>query len=385
MKFYDDADVKKSAESLLGDFRIDLDPGTPDGHRKLNAGEVIPNVRTLSDIDEIKNQLLQVSKNVNDVSKSFSKVLSGPEGEGSLKSILSKVEESMTNIQATTTALEHTIVGNDRVLSEIIQNVGKVSDALATVSQPGGDMRTVAHNLALLSNKLDRMADNVNGLISGSKLNGPDQQQPGNLQSTLDNLNETLANLNDITRKIDEGQGTVGRVINDPGIADRIESTLDSANEIIGSIAGLETMIELRSEYDIPISGSNAQVQPSIKNTLGLRIFPKPDKFYILEAVADPRGLQTRRLTTATVGNTTITTDETVTDFSDLKFSAMFAKRYYFLTLRFGIIENTGGLGMDFHALNDTAEVRLDAYDFDRRDPTNTRPIFPAAEGYRDL
>ena len=39
---------------------------------------------------------------------------------------------------------------------------------------------------------------------------------------------------------------------------------------------------------------------------------------------------------------------QTVTTES-IKFSAQFAKRYSFLTLRFGIIESTGGIGADLN------------------------------------
>ncbi|HET6347386.1 MAG TPA: MlaD family protein, partial [Myxococcota bacterium] len=237
---FDNATLKKAAESLLGDFRLDLDPGTPDGKR-LESGAVIPNVHSLSDIDEIKDQLLQVSHHVNDITQSFSKVLSGPEGEGSLKSILTKVESSMAAIESTTRALEHTIAGNDQVLSQIIKDIGHVSNALADVSQPGGDLRTMSHNLASLSAKLGTIADTVQGLLddkgtggSGGAAGAAVENQTASLRSTMDNLNGTVTSLNSIARKIDEGQGTLGRVVNDPGISDRVEATLDSANEIIG-------------------------------------------------------------------------------------------------------------------------------------------------------
>jgi phospholipid/cholesterol/gamma-HCH transport system substrate-binding protein len=376
---YENADIKKAAESLLGDFRLDLDPGMPPA-RKLGDGEIIPNVHTLSDLDEIKSQLLQVSKNVNEVTQSLAKVIASPEGEGSLKTILHKVESSMDAIEATTRALEHTIVGNDKVFAQIIQDVGHISASIATVAEPGGDFRATAHNLALLTAKLDKIADSVHGLVGGQEVAPGDvaPRDSANLRATLDNLNESVTHLNAITRKIDEGQGTVGRAINDPGIADRVEETLDSANQIIGSIAGLETQIELRSDFDVPLHGTNTQIQPSIKNVLRLNIMPKPDKYYILEAVSDPRGNQRRNLITTLVNNqTTVTTDETNTSFNDLKFSAEFAKRYYNVTLRFGIIENTGGLGMDLFAMHDKAQLRIDAFDFSRRDPTSLYTIFP--------
>jgi phospholipid/cholesterol/gamma-HCH transport system substrate-binding protein len=377
---YADAEVRKVAESLLGDFRLEIDPGTP-GAPKLQAGQVIDRVHSLSDLDEIKDQLLKVSRNVNQVTESFAKVLSGRAGEGSLRGILSKVENSMTAIEQTTFALRHTIVGNDALVGSIIKNIGEVTDALALMSRPGGDFPQVAHNLATFSAKLDRVAASVEVFMNGAKpegtADGGSDEGVAGLRSTLDDLNSSLAHISSVVRKIDEGQGTVGRVINDSGIADRVEETLDSANELIGSIASIQTQIELRSEYDVPLYGTNLQIQPAIKNTLGLRIRSKPDKAYILEAVSDPRGRQTRTLTTAQVGSATITTDETRIGYNELKFSAQFAKRYYFATLRFGITENTGGLGLDLHAFGDRAEMRLDAYDFDRRDPANIRPIFP--------
>jgi phospholipid/cholesterol/gamma-HCH transport system substrate-binding protein len=382
---YADAEVRKAAESLLGDFRIDLDPGSP-GARKLASGEGITDVHSLSDIDEIKGQLLHVAQNVNKITESFSSVLSGPAGAGSLRSIMNKLESSMAAIESTTRALQHTIVGNDKVIEQIIQDVGRVTGALAEVSAPGGDLLTVSHNLARISAKVDHMADTVGELLgatpagsAGVPADTAAGKEVASLRTTLEDLGDAIHNISDITRKVDEGQGTLGRVVNDPGIAERVEETLDSANQIIGSIAHLETRIELRSEYDVPFKGTNSQIQPAVKNIVGLRILPKPDKFYIIEAVSDPRGRQTRTLTTTAINGATISSDESVISFNDLKFSAEFAKRYYFATLRFGIIENTGGLGVDVHFLDEKAEIRFDAFDFSRRNPRNLEAIFPRA------
>lgn len=377
IKVYQNAQLHKAAESLLGDFRIDLDPGSPTT-KLLEPGGHIENVHTRSDIDEIKEQLLQVSKNVNQITKSFASVLAGPEGEGSIKSIMSKLEGSLAAIENTTRGLEHTVVGNQAVLDRIINDVGNVTDTLALISQPGGDLLTVSHNLADISHKVDHMADIVTDLLTGADNQpGHEGQTIASLRTMIDDLGDSIHNISDITRKVDEGQGTLGRVVNDPGIADRVEETLDSANQIIGSIANLETQIELRSEYDVPFKGTNSQIQPAIKNTLALRIFPKPDKFYIFEMVSDPRGLQTRSLTTTAVNGSTVVSDETVIGFNDLKFSAEFAKRYYFATLRFGIIENTGGLGLDLYFANNQGQIRFDLFDFSRRAPQNLEAIFP--------
>ena len=52
------------------------------------------------------------------------------------------------------------------------------------------------------------------------------------------------------------------------------------------------------------------------------------------------------------------------TTFDGLKFSLQFAKRFYWLGLRFGIIEGTGGVGADLHFLSDRLEFLVDANQF---------------------
>jgi phospholipid/cholesterol/gamma-HCH transport system substrate-binding protein len=63
-----------------------------------------------------------------------------------------------------------------------------------------------------------------------------------------------------------------------------------------------------------------------------------------------------------------------------LKFSAQFAKRYYFATFRFGLIESTGGVGLDFHLLDDHLAFRLDAFDF--ANPASDYPRVKASANF---
>ena len=377
-ELFDDTLVRKASESLLGDYRLDLDPGTQNGHRRLQDGELIGHVDSLSDIDEIKSQLVQVSRNVNRISDSLARVMASPEGEGSLKNILIKVERAAEAIESTTQSLKHNIADNEDAIAHIITNMSRIAAGVATITAPGRDLGDISHNLVSLTAKLDKMADALTSMALGE---GDAKSANSSLKGSVEQLNATTAHLNSISRKVDEGQGTLGRVINDSGIADRVEATLDSANTIIGSVAGLETQIELRTDYDIPFKRNNNNlITASIKNALSLRIFPKPDKYYIIEAVADPRGRQTRTLTNTRIGTDkveTLTSDETSISFSDLKITAMFAKRYYFLTMRFGIIESTGGLGFNLHGFRERLELRFDAYDFARRDPITAQAVYP--------
>ena len=49
---------------------------------------------------------------------------------------------------------------------------------------------------------------------------------------------------------------------------------------------------------------------------------------------------------------------------SDFKFTIMIAKRWRFLTFRYGIMESSGGLGLDASLLEDGLRFQFDAFDF---------------------
>lgn len=372
-EIFADASIKKAAESLLGDYRLDLDPGTPI-KPKLKEGDIIKDVQSYSDLDAIQSQLREVAVNVNRVTESLSDVLAGPQGEGSLQQILGSVERSMLAVEKTTSALSQTIASNEALINRMIRDLGAFTATLGDVSGREGELKQIVQNLAALTERLNTMAGKVSDLMGVTEPNGPEE---ASLRETLNNLNTTLANVSDVSRKINEGQGTVGRLINEPALINKVEETVDGTNELLGGLARLQIQIELRSEYVSPFQDSPF-LDPGVKNTLGVRVVPKPDKYYILEAVSDPRGVQERTTTARTIDGTRIIEEKVKTEFEDLKFSAQFAKRYYFLSLRFGIIENTGGLGATFHALEDRMELRFDAFDFDRRNPRDIDDsIFP--------
>ena len=375
---YEDAVLRKVAESLLGDYRLDLDPGMPT-FPPIPPGGLIKHVVSRSDLEQIQESLKRVSSNVEDVTASLSHVLSGPAGEGSIKSILANVEKSMAAIEQTTRVLSQIVAKNDETINGMISDLGRFSHSIANEMSQGGDLKTVAENLAKLSARLEHIASSVDGMVGTDHDAGTGR---GDIRDTVASLNDTAKNLASISRKIDEGQGTLGRVINDPSLVNKVEDTLSDAQQLVGGLSRLQTEVELRTQYEVPLPGADPSLIAGVKNVLGVRIIPRPDKWYVLEAISDPRGTQTKRvITTSPVNSTDKNAASSVqvidTSYNTLKFSAQFAKRYGFLTLRFGILENTGGLGADLHALNDKLELRLDAFDFTRTDPQQHKDVYP--------
>jgi len=133
--------------------------------------------------------------------------------------------------------------------------------------------------------------------------------------------------------------------------------------------------MQLRSEWLLN--------QTAAKTYFGIRLVPRPDKYYIFEVVSDPRGVDTVVTTTTTLrdpsqptlpDSTAIAT--TTTHEQKLTFSLQVAKRYGPVAFRVGIIESSGGVGSDLHLFNDKLQVSVSIYQFSRP----FQGVFPRAK-----
>lgn len=132
---------------------------------------------------------------------------------------------------------------------------------------------------------------------------------------------------------------------------------MEGVADLVNRVTDLKVEVGLRSEY--------LMNQGNSRNALSLRLIPKPDKYYLFELVDDPRGTVETQIvqTNPPASGDPVTQVQRITRES-FKVTAQFAKRYYFTTLRFGLIESTGGAGADLHFFNDNLMVRMDAFNF---------------------
>ena len=105
-------------------------------------------------------------------------------------------------------------------------------------------------------------------------------------KSLADNLNKTLASLEDISKKLNDGKGTIGKLVNDEETVNNFNESLTGINRYVSKTEQFR-LLSYRGEYLFDTSNA--------KSYLDLRIQPSEDKFYIL-GVNDPRegGRQSR-------------------------------------------------------------------------------------------
>jgi phospholipid/cholesterol/gamma-HCH transport system substrate-binding protein len=170
--------------------------------------------------------------------------------------------------------------------------------------------------------------------------------------------------------RVDRGEGTLGKLVRDDGIAVKLDRTLGDVNQLIAPIAQLQTQVNLREELHwtpgLPGGGKSGVKGKTVAQ---LRLAPRPDKYYGLELVSDPRGRVSREtvVTTRSPPGATETAEqvtETAVTTSDYRLSAFLAKRYGPATLRVGVLESTGGGGVDLQGWGDRLRFSVDAFDW---------------------
>ncbi len=349
VEVWDNAIAMKRSASLLGDFYIEIDPGTPVStdaagrqveHERLGDGDEIVRVLeatspedVLRQVEETMPKVDEVLLSVRDLSEDVRGIVRGPianmaarlddlvqEESDTLAAILASTESSVRNIEDITAEIRSAADGADQRIDNILANLESASadaDALMTTAQ--GELEDTGESL----------------------------------RARLDQTEGLLEHSESVARKVDEDQGTLGRLVNDPTIADNVAQITEDARDFTDTLFGLQTYVGLRSEYNV--------FARAARHYVTLELHTRPDKFYYVELLSRPRGRFPDVSLTYDPDAGAFRREVEIQD--RFAFTFQFAKRLDWITLRYGIKENTGGVGVDARPLGGNLSLSLDAFE----------------------
>lgn len=321
---------------LLGDKFVEIIPkkksayGNAPSERssRYGEGDRIEVTSSPSDVDHLVGQLSAISDDIKQVSASLRQVFGTQRGEKSMEDILADLRQTTSNIRE----FSHSLRSDG---SELVM-------------------------------RLNELAASLNGVVSENR---------DNLKVTMENVREAsksaelaLASIENISRKIDRGEGTLGKFVSDDSVYNNIDSAAKGISDYTSRIERMKTIVGFRGEYMFPKS----------KTYFTLELKPKPDKYYVVEVVSDPYAKYSKTDVVTTPGGATTT--ETYED--KLRFSLEFAKRWGNLALRMGLIESKGGIGADYFAFSDRMKFSFDAWNFNSTEPGNENAHLKATVNY---
>ena len=392
------ATITKRSESILGDFLLDVGPGSPD-QPVLHDGDEIRIVIRQPSMNDVFQSLNKIAGDIGDITGNLRKVLGGAEGEDNMRTLVSRLLRISEGI-------ERIINQSGAKLDATLANFESFSGDLAHLSETeSGDIVAILQNTRDATREARDILKTIGQVVGSNQQQGEFKDTVKSLKTNLSKLDASLTNVQEITDKINKGQGTVGHLINDDKLARNLDKASTQLTNLLGTPDQLKIEVNERSELMIgsPAGGKldpnvpnvlsvarDTAYNPWTKNYFGLRIIPRPDKWYGFDIVDDPRGY-TRRVRTvnnAQCGATTCfpnypTAIDTITTERVLKFSVYIAKRYGPISGRFGILENTGGAGIKLYLANDSLTLSADAWEF--ANPLKDRPRLKLYADYRFL
>ncbi len=346
---YENAVVSKKSKSLLGEYYLEIDPGTPmgvgKGERQRRA------MRVLDDGDQIK--YVNEPSAMGDVLDSVGTLLP------TLRDILRQARRlTSEKIPDITQNIDELIENNSEALTQLLERVDANAAHLEEMtSAQAGEVKGSIKNVRQITESIRDLIGKQGPVESSTEKM---QSSIARLQTTIDHLDRSMKDVERITDRINRGDGTLGHLVNDGRIADDVEGITDSADAFVRSYTNLQMVVGLRGEWNV--------LAHRLKSYLSVQLTPRPDKFYLIELVQDPRGNTNTVQVASDSSRTGVESDIITTTTDQLRFSFMFGKRISFgaaaVAGRFGIKESTGGVGADLYLFDDRLSLSVDVFNF---------------------
>ncbi len=330
---------------LLGDRHLNIQPGMSD--KFIGKGDTMAYSVDPTNIDTIMSKLSSALDDVKKFSKGLGALFDeggivGLFGEGGLLGEGGKLTDIMDRIDEASGLIVAMLKENRENLKAGVGNVKNVSAHLDEILlENRGNIKESVNNIRNVTAKLE-------DVIGDNRENFKDTL--ANLKSGSAKLDTLMVSLNRVMDKVEKGEGTIGKLVQEDTVYDNLNRTLAGAQGFVAKVDRIRIGVGFRVEEQEALGES--------KSYFSLRIKPREDKFYLLEISEDIRrkDIQTR--------NT----------LNSLLYTILFNKRYGNINLKAGLMESTGGIGMDYYLWRDSARFTADLFNLGGYDIKSPNP-----------
>ncbi len=237
-----DAIATIKTEGLLGDRYIEIIKGSKESPKeikdiiRINSFNPADITKLLDQSDELIGNIINISESLDEIVKAFGK------------------EENINNISDTISSFRNTIEAiekEDGILNTLIYGIknkkagdkntlAKLDETIALLNELLTEIKTGDGLLTALLFEQDLKIKVDNAISNIEKA----AESIGNDSGIANDLRDTVANLKSITGKLDQGEGTIGAMINDPLLYDKLNSILGEAERSRFIRATIKYMIE---------------------------------------------------------------------------------------------------------------------------------------------
>jgi phospholipid/cholesterol/gamma-HCH transport system substrate-binding protein len=239
--------------------------------------------------------------------------------------------------------------------SAVVTKSGKKSERQIPVGEESRDMQAVMNKVDGLVTELTQLTSNLKQALNpeelrytmkqlnktlenASKTLSPEGGINQTAQRALSKLEDSVEQLRTMLTRINQGQGSVGMILNDPVYAEQLKELLQKANKLLGHVDDLRFVID--------IGAQKIRGYQSDRGFFELKIYPNPTRYYLLGIALDPRGRRTITDTTTTAAGQTSVTQTTQVEETGILLTAMVGKLFLDrrLDLAVGVLYGDGAV-----------------------------------------
>jgi phospholipid/cholesterol/gamma-HCH transport system substrate-binding protein len=292
---------------ILGEKYVEIIPSKEETFYE--PEEIMDSLPPIS-FDQIGTLFLSIGEEIKKVSNSVNSILG--------KDLGPNLQKTLANLESLTAELDGLLKENRVSLHQTVENSGRAFDNLN-------------QQVDRVSAGIQDTLQEIQGLVRDNKSGVKDNLDK--LKEDLTKLKQTLESLNSTLEKIEKGQGTVGKLVNEPTLYDEVKETVNQAKKITSSVSSIDLNAGAQGAY----YGESKLFKGSLYGGLiwenravfsaGLVHNPWQEKFV---------------------------------------YSLQGGWKFRTLVLRAGLIESKFGAGVDWYLLNSRLSFGAEGFDFNR-------------------
>ncbi len=322
---------------MLGDKYVELDPGPPGGPA-LREGATLQG-EAPANFDEITKLARDIEGDIREVTKNLKDTLG---------------------------------VSGDRRLNDIVDNVLAMSrETRKLIESNRSNIDVSTANFREFSTEMTKLVERIDKLVASNQTGIT--QTVDNAKELSTKLQATVDNMNAITGQIRKGEGTIGKLVKSEETDKNLNDALVAVKD---GVKSLTTSMDTVKKWDVDL-GLRGEYLSRFEKTQGFFTFDliprdKP-RFYRLEISSEPFGIRKETTHYVTVRFPDGHTESLLVNDVEYKqdtaaISAEVAFRLGQFTGRAGVIENTGGVGVDYQTLKNRLMLSAQFWNFSRAD-----------------
>ncbi len=207
--------VAKIESDLLGSNMINLRLG--DSKKNMKVGDTLRSEVATTIQEEVNLQMQPVKRKAENLMLELDSVLEviryvfNEETRHDISASFSSIKRTIDNLESTT--------GN--VDSMVLREGSRLNDIIANITSISRNLRDNNENVTRTFENLAQITDTI---------------AQARIGATMSELSKTLKDVQDVTQRIEEGEGTMGQLINNDSLYNELESSAKSLDNLVKDI-----------------------------------------------------------------------------------------------------------------------------------------------------